>query len=108
MKTLKTKHVELENSAAAISGMFDETKKACDDQSKKMNSMRKEVATIKALCTDLDDDRQTSNENTTTELAELKDKILDLQYRSMKNNLVFSGIEELENENCHDVLDSFR
>lgn len=41
------------------------------------------------------------------QLSELQDKVVDLQCRSMKNNLVFSGLFHIPNENCEHYLRNF-
>ena len=41
------------------------------------------------------------------EREELRNAITDLQCRSMKNNLIFSGLAENNNENTEQVLSGF-
>jgi hypothetical protein len=41
------------------------------------------------------------------EIESLKSKVLDLQCRSMKNNLVFSGLSSNKFENCENKLKDF-
>ncbi|KAK3104173.1 hypothetical protein FSP39_025034 [Pinctada imbricata] len=40
-------------------------------------------------------------------MGEMQGKIIDMQCRNMKYNLIFSGIPEFENENCYTTLRSF-
>lgn len=42
-----------------------------------------------------------------SELKNLKDRHIDLQARSMRDNLVFTGLKENERENIEDVLQDF-
>lgn len=42
------------------------------------------------------------------EIEELKFRHIDLQVRSMRGNLVFTGIDETEPEDTEDVLSSYR
>ena len=46
-------------------------------------------------------------QGTLQEVEKLKSKVLDLQYRSMKNKLVFSGLCHIQYENCENKLRAF-
>ena len=41
------------------------------------------------------------------ELEEIRNVILDPKCRSMKNNLIFTGLKYSQNENCEEKLRSF-
>jgi hypothetical protein len=41
------------------------------------------------------------------ENSKLKEGLLDVQCRSMKNNLIFTGLSEQEGENCEGLLRDF-
>ena len=41
------------------------------------------------------------------ENSNLKEGLLDVQCRSMKNNLIFTGLSEQEGENCEGLLRDF-
>jgi hypothetical protein len=43
----------------------------------------------------------------TADIHDLKSKVLDLQCRSMKNNLVFTGLYQSQSENCENKLRGF-
>ena len=94
---------ECENSCQGVSNLFDQA----DSQIKHDTRMKKleekpvvqpviqpvtELGQIKTLIADIHD---------------LKSKVLDLQCRSMKNNLVFTGLYQSQSENCENKLRGF-
>ncbi|CAG2185872.1 unnamed protein product [Mytilus edulis] len=89
---LKTKNTDLEKNADFISNKYEELRGENSAQDNKIRQLQKDVLDIRDA------------ENNTTEL---KEKILDLQCRSMRNNLVFTGLEESAEENTKQVLHKF-
>ncbi|VDI15733.1 Hypothetical predicted protein [Mytilus galloprovincialis] len=89
---LKTKTTDLEKNADFISNKYEELRGENSAQDNKIRQLQKDVLDIRDA------------ENNTTEL---KEKILDLQCRSMRNNLVFTGLEESAEENTKQVLHKF-
>ena len=96
MKTMETKVQECEKSSTFINGEFEKTKeklKSASDDVKRLNTKCKDFETVvKTL--------ETKNKS-------LEDKTNDLEFRSMRENLLFHGIEEGTNENCELLVKRF-
>lgn len=100
---IKTRVSDMESSLQGTGNLFDEVKQKTD-----MLSIN--VDEVKAKQVDLDDARKTTNRTVKSiqdENASLQEKLLDMQCRSMKNNLVFTGLLEQRDENCEEKLRSF-
>ena len=95
VKVVRTKADELEVSIQGISNLYDGIKEKCDDNSLRITSIDSEIDKLKTI----------SKEE--VPLADMKEAILDLQCRSMKNNLVFHGIPEMVSENTEETLRKF-
>jgi hypothetical protein len=91
---LETKVNDIEQTASFISSEFE-------NQKSSLTAAYTEIANLKSVCQKLDNNLKESKkrEETTT------DKILDLEARSMRDNLIFYGINETEqNENCEELV----
>ena len=110
VRTIKEKCSELESSTKGLSNIFDKVKQSCDKNTSSITGMNKEIRNIKDLVIN---NKESIDQNITL-LSDgqdkLKETILDLQCRSMKNNLVFLGIPEKEDreaENCEETVIDF-
>ena len=96
MKTMDTKVIEVEKSNKFISDEFDKTKqklKSASDDVKRLNDKCKNFETaVQKL--------ETQNKN-------LEDKTNYLEFRSLRENLLFHGIPESPNENCELLVKEF-
>ena len=94
---------ELEVSVQGPSNLYDVVKDACDKHKGDITQVKKSITTVgndsSAIRTELETLRK--------EREELKAAITDLQCRSMKNNLIFTGLAESSNENTEHVLRDF-
>lgn len=103
---LKAKMVEIEKNVVFTSEKFGEREKTSKElvtemkKSKKINeNLEKENKEIKEQLTSI-----------TNNLKTLKDQHLDLQSRSMRDNLIFTGIDEQREESadmCEQMLNKF-
>ncbi|XP_061179393.1 uncharacterized protein LOC133188019 [Saccostrea echinata] len=97
VKDVKQIVSSIEASAQSMSDMFENVKSHADQD---LRSIRIDTANLdKKLTSDI------------TELSngqrELEKSVIDLKSRSMRDNLVFTGIPENREENCEDVLRDF-
>lgn len=100
---IKTRVSDMESSLQGTGNLFDEVKQKTD-----MLSINVDEVKVKQV--DLDEARKTTNRTVKSiqdENASLQEKLLDMQCRSMKNNLVFTGLLEQRDENCEEKLRSF-
>lgn len=100
---IKTRVSDMESSLQGTGNLFDEVKQKTDVLSIKVDE-------IKAKQVDLDDARKTTNRTIKSiqdEKAGIQEKLLDMQCRSMKNNLIFTGLHEQWDENCEEKLRNF-
>ncbi len=73
---------------------FDEVEKRMDKQSKKIEDLSKQI-------------KEVSKGSCDNDLQQLREKVLDVQSRSMRDNLVFVGVKEESTEDTHQVLQTF-
>lgn len=125
MKTLSTNHNTLERNVEnlkrevrgnqshleGLSNIFDGYKEKQDANAKEIS---KNKTSVSKVANDLEDHAAELREEIRSALsdvreenAELKNDILDLKCRSMKNNLIFTGLRESENENTESLLRQF-
>ncbi|XP_069122222.1 uncharacterized protein [Argopecten irradians] len=106
ISNLKEKNIEMEVSCRAISDMFDQIKVTTDKHSKELQGLRHTVSTpCKA-----DNKVQVLQKSLDTLQAKndvLVNSVTELKWRSMKNNLVFSGLREEDGEDTEAVLREF-
>ena len=79
-----------------MNSKFDENLKSVQDLSADFKKMKAESGTV-----------QNNIAEMRKEIEDLKAKQIDLQARSMRDNLVFNGIEEASDENTEHVLNDF-
>ncbi|VDI48218.1 Hypothetical predicted protein [Mytilus galloprovincialis] len=101
-KVMDDRLEQVEKSTQLISNNFDKVesfKTELDKVSKQMKSVsgkKNSVAEINA-----------SVENMMKENNKLKDELIDIQMKSMKNNLIFYNIKETEEEICSEIIGRF-
>lgn len=103
VQDVKRKNTEIESSIEGISNVFDEVNKCSKECKNKIDNIsqkfiRLETETKSEICK-----IKAENEH----VQKLKSTILDLQCRSMKNNLIFTGLGYTRNEDCEVKLRSF-
>jgi chromosome segregation ATPase len=97
MGDLKEKVNEIENGMTHMNKVFEDNLKSISELSTSVQTVKKENSTINA-----------NIEQLNAEILSLKERQLDLQTRSMRNNLVvFNGIDEVLDQNTEEVLKKF-
>lgn len=97
MKEMKNTISSVEHSAKAMSQIFDDVKK----------NHESELKSIKTNTRNLEENLKRSVNSIVQKNEELQSSIIDLKSRSMRDNLIFSGIPETPNEDCEAVLHHF-
>ncbi|XP_062619728.1 uncharacterized protein LOC134281270 [Saccostrea cucullata] len=107
MKTIKNDQKELESNVCSLGNLFDSVKDAVGSNTKQISENRKELVEIREGKGQQDqktrEDIQTLNEAS----VNLRESMIDLKARSMRDNLIFSGIWEEKNEDTEAVLQEF-
>ena len=93
----------VEKSSQFMSNKYDDMKKESDAEKE---TVKKIVETVSEVQTETDDIRSTLTEALKVN-SELKEELLDLKSRSMRDNLIFRNIEEKKDENTEEVLKKF-
>jgi prefoldin subunit 5 len=101
MKQLKHKVTEYDETIKTYSDICDEITANHTAMDTNVNNLNKKIEKLENNHREI----ATSNE-------QLKEKVTDLQWRSMRENLIFSGIEEAENneeepEDCEVIIKNF-
>jgi chromosome segregation ATPase len=97
---IKCETAQLETSLEGLRNVFDEIKTKCLENKTKLDTLNERLAKLEKDCS--------SNPSITPEKAKyLEDTVLDLQCRSMKNNLIFTGLGHSHNEECELKLRDF-
>ena len=99
----RKKPTEIESNIKGISNVFDEVNKCSKECKNKIDNISQKIIlfeneTKSEIC-------QIKAEN--EHVQKLESTILDLQCRSMKNNLIFTGLSFSTNEDCEVKLRSF-
>ena len=92
---LVTRNTQIEDSCEAMGKFMESVIEKCSENSSEIESLKK---------------RPIEPENLlafTNWIKSLEENVLDFRCRSMKNNLVFSGLEYQKDESCEDKLRSF-
>lgn len=103
MKTMKTKVEEIEKGMTFISQQYDCQQKAVKEIERTVKEIDKKSTVAMKENETMRDDLQVVR----SELKELSERHLDLQTRSMRDNLVFDGIPETLEEDAEQVLKNF-
>ncbi|XP_062618873.1 uncharacterized protein LOC134280478 [Saccostrea cucullata] len=109
MNTIKNDQKELESNMCSLGNLFDSVKDAVGSNSKQINENRKELVEIReGKATDLQLGKGQQDQKTLNEASDnLRESMIDLKARSMRDNLMFSGIWEEKNEDTEAVLQEF-
>ncbi|VDI38254.1 Hypothetical predicted protein [Mytilus galloprovincialis] len=97
---VKSRVTQLEATSHGTGNLFDEIKTKTDKLASDIEHLQRER-------TDFENRQENMKEkidNLEEDKCMLNDKLIDMQCRSMKYNLIFSGIEEHRDEDCEDKL----
>ena len=100
IKGIKQNHIELESNMTKLGEIFDSV---CDKCATNKESIREITQTIAKM----EANQQEKPCSCGANIAALQDQLTDLRCRSMKNNLIFSGIRYTPNEDTEYVLRNF-
>ncbi|CAC5404291.1 unnamed protein product [Mytilus coruscus] len=101
-KVIDNRLEQVEKSTQLISNNFDKVesfKTELDKVSKQMKSVSGEKNSV--------DEINASVESMKKENNKLKDELIDIQMKSMQNNLIFYNIKETEEEICSEIIGRF-
>ena len=97
----------LENKMKNIEKRMEDNEKAFDFMNKEFETNKHELMTTKNKLKEINGDLKVRNEKVEKEIDQFKtkneileNKIDDLEYRSLRENLLFHGIQEEAQENC--------
>ena len=110
VKTCSAKVTELEGVSKLFDNLKVECKKNKDQITKVSKICDKNLNDIKRVSTKLESVQANISTNSCSceeDIESLKSTVLDLQCRSMKNNLIFTGLHEVSNEYTEDLLRDF-
>ena len=96
MKSMDTRVKEVEKSSNFVSGQFEE-------QKTKLKTADNEIKNLNKKCKEFEDVVKKLEEKN----AALEDKTNDLEFRSLRENLLFHGIPEGQNEDCENLVKHF-
>jgi len=82
---------------------LDETKEACKENETEIMKVKRENIAVKAKLSEM----ETYIKTFKNEREEMKESLLDIKCRSMKYNLVFTGLRETPYENTEEKLRDF-
>ncbi|KAK3083223.1 hypothetical protein FSP39_017228 [Pinctada imbricata] len=99
IKTTKTKISEIEADLQGNSNLYDDVKGKTDELDNDLLRLKKRIGKVEKMT---DEISRLQEEN-----GELHESLLEMKCRSMKYNLLFSGIAEADGENCENVLKKF-
>lgn len=89
VKSIDDRLIEVENANSFYSEMYENTKKTVE-------STQSEIQKLDKKCKELETAINTS--------FEIREKVDDLESRSLRENLLFFGINETQGENCEDLV----
>ena len=108
LRTVETKQKTMETSVQVMSDMFDDIKQKCDRFTMGCIDLNSRLGKIER---DFQGEKKrlapTANTMDCDEINRLNETVLDLQCRSMKNNLIFAGLTHSPGENCEQKLRNF-
>ena len=109
MNTIVTKVSDLETKVKDIDKSVDDVEGACsfiskeNDDRKKVLQKKSEISKLKEKCEYME--KNTSDYG--QQSAKLESKVSELENRSMRDNLIFYGITEMQNEDCEQLIKQF-
>ena len=111
---------EVENNLQGVGNLFDNLKSLCDTNKSTVAKVQDQYEVVKIACNKNKADLKKVSENLEKvtngesnqcvcleDAQNLKKSVLDLKCRSMKNNLIFSGLCEVREENTEALLRTF-
>ena len=99
---VKGRVTDIEANVQGTSNLFDEVSAKTDSLTKDVTELKEKMGTEDSNASMKEDIQKLKEEN-----DRLKGKLLDMQCRSMKNNLIFNGLLEQPDENCEEKLRQF-
>ena len=100
----------LETNVGSIDKRLETVEKSCsfisnqhDHHKKELEVPEKQLKGLKSTCADLENSTKSLQKDKST----LESKLNYLEYRSMRDNLLFYGIPEHENEDCELLVKNF-
>ena len=87
----------MQNEFRAVSLKVDATDLTAEENKRDIETMERKLTMVEAM-----------NKNLVKENIELKEKLLDLEFRQRKNNLIFDGIHDTEKETDLDCIKKLR
>ncbi|KAK3091803.1 hypothetical protein FSP39_022739 [Pinctada imbricata] len=107
MSDMNQKYIELQQNLEGVSNIFDEVRNKSLQTEKEVKELKKKISLQEAEFQKLQKESIEKLDRMVESQDEIKEQVLDLKCRSMKYNLVFSGISERRNENTEEILRSF-
>ena len=102
---------EVKSDLQGISDFMDDFKKNHDQNVKDINQIKTKISTVandfEDQTTELKQEIKHALSDAKRETEELRNTVIDLQCRSMKYNLVFTGLRECEIENTEQLVRNF-
>jgi len=96
MSTMDVRVRDVENSCTFISAQYDK-------QRDELKEAKKQIGEINKQCQNLEDKAG----SLAKEKGKIESKLIDLESRTMRENLLFFGLPENDAENCTDVIKKF-
>ena len=113
-KCLDARLEQVEKCTQLISDNYDKQKTEIKEQKTDLKELRKEVNNIsKSLdknakdVSKFENELHASLEDIKRDSAQFKEHIIDVELKTMSNNLIFYNLPENEDENCVDVITKF-
>lgn len=121
IKECQSKIKDLENGIEGVGNLYDNIKSLCDKNKNSVAKVGDQYEIVKDACNRNKADIKRVSEqleakistgaiescDCKAELQNLRSTVVDLQCRSMKNNLIFTGLWEVRNENTEELLRTF-
>lgn len=110
MNTIVTKVSDLESKVKDIDKSVNDVEGACsfiskenDDRKKELQTAKSEISKLKEKCEYM----EKSTSDYAQQSAKMESKVSELESRSMRDNLMFYGITEMQNEDCEQLIKQF-
>ncbi|VDI24352.1 Hypothetical predicted protein [Mytilus galloprovincialis] len=106
-KILDNRIEQVERCTQLISNEFDTQKKKLSEFKTELDKISKQLKSSKTSADSVDKKVSESLEEMKKENDKLKVDLTDVQFKSMRNNLIFYNIDESEEENCTETVMTF-
>ncbi|XP_062594181.1 uncharacterized protein LOC134255674 [Saccostrea cucullata] len=107
MKTIKNDQKELESNVCSLGNLFDSVKDAVGSNTKQISENGMKLVEIREGKGQQDQKTREDTHTLNEASVNLRESMTDLKARSMRDNLIFSGIWEEKNEDTEAVLQEF-